>query len=275
MLYAARALLEFARGRHAEAKAASRDAQRIEQLFATPHILATRERAINLQTLVVSGEHELVEQALAGMDEEVRDAPEMRLVLGRLRLANDDPPRALEALAPVLDGSSPWAPWWEIQALLVDATARDALGDLGAASRALERALDLAEPEGLLLPFLLVPAPELLERHARLRSTHASLTSEILSLLSGHAPPARAEDAAPLDEPLTPSELRVLRYLPTNLQVPEIAAELFLSVNTVRTHIRHVYLKLNANGRTGAVERARELGLLAPSTRTSGLRSEA
>lgn len=64
-------------------------------------------------------------------------------------------------------------------------------------------------------------------------------------------------------EPITDGETRVLRYLPTNLRAPEIAAELCLSVNTVRTHMRHLYAKLDAHGRTEAVERARVLGLLA------------
>jgi LuxR family transcriptional regulator, maltose regulon positive regulatory protein len=59
----------------------------------------------------------------------------------------------------------------------------------------------------------------------------------------------------------------VLRYLPTNLSAPEIAAELTLSVNTVRTHVRRLYEKLGACSRTEAVERARALGLLAPSPR--------
>jgi LuxR family maltose regulon positive regulatory protein len=72
---------------------------------------------------------------------------------------------------------------------------------------------------------------------------------------------------AALPEPLTESETRVLRYLPTNLPAPEIANELTLSVNTVRTHIRHLYEKLAAHSRTGAVEQARALGLLAPSAR--------
>ena len=81
--------------------------------------------------------------------------------------------------------------------------------------------------------------------------------------------PARALDRAQPDgmpfspDPLTEAERRVLRYLPTNLSVPEIAAELFCSVNTVKTHIRHVYSKLGADGRSAAVKRARALGMLA------------
>jgi LuxR family maltose regulon positive regulatory protein len=66
-------------------------------------------------------------------------------------------------------------------------------------------------------------------------------------------------------EPLSQAETRVLRYLPTNLTAPEIAGQLSLSVNTVRTHMRHVYDKLGAHRRLEAVDRARALGLLAPS----------
>ena len=68
-----------------------------------------------------------------------------------------------------------------------------------------------------------------------------------------------------LAEPLSQGETRVLRYLPANLSAPEIARELSVSVNTVRTHIRHVCGKLDAHGRTEAVTQARALGLLAQS----------
>ena len=63
-------------------------------------------------------------------------------------------------------------------------------------------------------------------------------------------------------EQLSPSELRVLRYLPTNLSRPEIASALSVSVNTVNTHIRNIYAKLQAQDRSSAVERAREMRLL-------------
>jgi len=168
------------------------------------------------------------------------------------------------------------------QAFLLEALARDALGDPVAAGRALESALDLAEPDGAVFAFVLHPAPQLIERHARHRTAHASLIAEILGLLrqgpggygGAGSPPgsARLGGIVPprvtaLREPLTESETRVLRYLPTNLPGPEIAGELSLSVNTVRTHMRHLYEKLGAHTRTEAVERARAQGLLAPSSR--------
>jgi LuxR family maltose regulon positive regulatory protein len=65
-------------------------------------------------------------------------------------------------------------------------------------------------------------------------------------------------------EPLSESELRVLRYLPTNLTAPEIAGELSISRNTVKTHMRNLYAKLDTHRRAEAVARARDLGLLAP-----------
>jgi DNA-binding NarL/FixJ family response regulator len=95
------------------------------------------------------------------------------------------------------------------------------------------------------------------------------------SLLAGasrSAPPAdnEGEMGRWADRPrerISDSETRVLRYLPTNLSAPEIAAELTVSVSTVRTHLRRLYEKLGAHSRTEAVERARALGLLAPSPR--------
>ena len=178
----------------------------------------------------------------------------------------DDPRAATAALAPVLDGSAPVA--WQnglAQAYVLEAIARDALGDSGAADRALERALDLAEPDGLLLPFLLHPAPGLLDRHARHPHRPRIPARRDPRPCSPEPSRRRRRRAAAAAEPLSDSEIRVLRYLPTNLTAPEIARELYVSPNTVKTHIRHLYAKLGTHHRAEAVERARALGLLAPS----------
>jgi LuxR family maltose regulon positive regulatory protein len=142
---------------------------------------------------------------------------------------------------------------------LLEAIAHDALGDTGAAARSLEQALQLAESDGLVLAFLLHPAPGLLERHRGHHTSHAALISEILNRSAGNT------QASLPAEPLSESETRVLRYLPTNLSKQEIADELYVSVHTVKTHIHHIYTKLGVHRRWDAVERARALGLLAPS----------
>jgi ATP/maltotriose-dependent transcriptional regulator MalT len=72
----------------------------------------------------------------------------------------------------------------------------------------------------------------------------------------------READGSALREPLTEGELRVLRFLPTNLSKREIADELYVSVNTVKTHVKHLYSKLDVQSRRQAVDRSRELGLL-------------
>ena len=256
-----RGQLELGRGRAADALAAFRAAQRL----AGPHPLARPLRAWLVHALVRLGETEDAEQVLAGLGERDRGRGEMRIAAAALWLAQEDPHAATTVLAPVLDGSivGGWRSWL-VEAFLLEAVARDALGDPPAAGRALERALDLAELDGALLWFLLHPAPGLLERHARQRTAHAALIAQILDLLAGNRPaPPPAGPRAPV-EPLTRSEIRVLRYLPTHLTAPEIAAELSVSTTTVKTHLRNVYAKLGAHSRAEAVESARALGLLAP-----------
>jgi LuxR family transcriptional regulator, maltose regulon positive regulatory protein len=134
----------------------------------------------------------------------------MRIGLAALRLAQHNPQEAIAALAPFLDGSAP-GPWqgWLAQAFLLEAIARDAIGDEDAAGQALERALDLAEPDGVLTIFLLHPAPGLLQRQAWQRTAHAGLIADSLSLLAGRtlAPPP-AGPPPPL-EALSDSEVRV------------------------------------------------------------------
>jgi LuxR family maltose regulon positive regulatory protein len=265
-------MLEFVSGRHDAALSAFQAAERLAGSLVTPHTLAPRLRSHLLQTLVRTGETRRVEQTLADLDGAERGRGEIRLAEASLRLAQDDPTAAVAVLAPVIDGSvmMPNAHLWEVQAFLLQAIAGDTLGDAGAARRALEQALDRAAPEGLLFPFLYDPEPGLLDRHRRGGTVHAGLIAEILNVLAGQkpgAPPTGAQHH--LREPLSQAEVRVLRYLPTKLSVPEIADELYLSVNTVKTHMRHLYDKLGAHRRHEAVEQARALGLLAPSPRRS------
>ena len=288
-----RGLLELARGHCADALTAFRAAEPLAGLLAAPQLLLRRVQALRLQAMVRLGETERAERALAELDEQERERGQIRIATAVLRLAQDHPRAAINALGPVLDGSAPVTrSTWLAQAFMLEATARNALGDPAAAGRALERALDLAEPDSTLSAFLIHPVPALLKRYARHSTRHAALISEILDLLPQPQPrgpggPRGVGRAAPQDrgglggssprsaepprltEPLSQGEIRVLRYMPTNLSTPEIARELSLSVHTVRTHVRHLFAKLGVHGRTEAVARARALALLAPSGRTT------
>ena len=269
-----RGLLELARGRDADALAAFRAAELLARRLAAPHYTVPRARALLVHVLVRLGDTEGAEQALAELGSQHRDHGETRIATAVLRLAQDDPHAAVAALAPVLDGGPSALPWIGLaHAFLLEAIARDALGDRAASGRALERALDLAEPDGALSLFLLHPAPGLLEHHARHGTAHAALIADIQTLLAGNrsAPPPGSHAgwarSRGLDEQLTDSETRVLRYLPTHLTAHEIAGELCVSVNTVSAHRRHLYAKLGVHSRREAVDRGRVLGLLAPSAR--------
>ena len=132
----------------------------------------------------------------------------------------------------------------------------------------LERALDLAEPDGLIWPFVITRSRDLLERHAPRRTRHGALLARIHEVLSGSAPQPVGDSEVELTAKLTEGELRVLRYLSSNFSAPEIGSELYLSVNTVKTHMRHIYTKLGVRRRTDAIERAHALGLMpAPTVR--------
>ena len=103
---------------------------------------------------------------------------------------------------------------------------------------------------------------QLLEAAPRRGTSHAALVTDILDAIRS---PGRGGPARPAVMPageLSRSELRVLRYLPTNLTRRQIAGELSVSVHTVDSHIRRIYAKLGATDRTAAVERGRELRLL-------------
>jgi LuxR family maltose regulon positive regulatory protein len=102
----------------------------------------------------------------------------------------------------------------------------------------------------------------LLEALPRHQTAHAALLADILDVLHGSSPAARQSWLPPAEE-LSPGELRVLRYLPTNMSRPEIAGELSVSPNTVSAHIRSIYAKLQVCNRSSAVRHARRLRLLA------------
>ena len=272
VLHYARAFVRLAQGRFEEALAEFRAAERTAPLLAREHTLPVEVSGWIVQTQVLIGATAAARAALAALTAEERDGAGMRLAAAALALAEGRPEDAVDVLAPMIvdvperavDGAAQVLNLRRatVHALLLDAAARNRLGERRAAEASIERALELAERDGMILQFMLVPVRELLERHPRHRTAHAALLAAILDVLGGTAPQPTRE-AMPLRDELSETELRVLRYLPSNLRAPEIAAELFVSTNTVRTHLRHIYAKLDAHSRSEAVARARELGLLA------------
>jgi LuxR family maltose regulon positive regulatory protein len=251
------AVLHAARGHHRQALTAFVAAGEVQALMVGEHALTTWVTAWTIATQARCGLLDQARTALAAVDDRQAATGELRNAAAVIHLAEQDPAAARREL---LAGTGPVVPCLtQVEAHLLDALACRDLGDRRAASAAIERALDLAEQDRLILPFAMTGAWELLESLPLRETSHAALVADILDATHSGAPTPRT----PLpDEELSPSELRVLRYLPTNLTRPEIAGELSISLNTVSTHIRRIYAKLGATDRSTAVHRGRELRIL-------------
>ncbi|MFI2665396.1 LuxR family transcriptional regulator [Micromonospora carbonacea] len=195
------------------------------------------------------------------------------VALARVELRAGDPAAAARAL-PRWDGpdAAAWPLPVRLDAGLLDAALAARAGDARRAGRTLERVLELAADEGFRRPFTRAEpgVRDLLAAHLDSGTAYWPTVSDLVR--AAQEPPARpgpapgpASGPAPdraLDEPLTERELTILRYLQSILSNVEIAAELSLSVNTVKTHVRNIYRKLDATRRREAVRRARELHLI-------------
>jgi LuxR family transcriptional regulator, maltose regulon positive regulatory protein len=204
---------------------------------------------------------------LAGADESSPPAAEVAVGLAAVELADGEPAAAAATLAPYLNGqASMRSLGLLISACLLDALAARALDDDDRASQSLERALVLAGQEGFRLPFIALGdgVPALLVAELDRDTRHRLLVAELLETLEvppGATPPDPARDPLVLVEPLSERERVVLRYLGGVLSNVEIASELCVSVNTVKTHVKGIYRKLGVSGRRQAIRRGRELHL--------------
>jgi LuxR family maltose regulon positive regulatory protein len=184
--------------------------------------------------------------------------------LARLNLLEGDPSAARALLAPHLENGGDAPVSVRAEAWLLDALALDALAEPDNAATSLERSLDLAEPAGL--SRLIVEhgnrVRPLLHRHVRHGTAHPAMVGEVLETIEHRGGEGSPAVAVLLAEPLSEREQAILRYLPTMMSNHEIAGELFVSVNTVKTHLKAIYRKLDASGRRDAVQRGRDLGLM-------------
>ena len=153
-----------------------------------------------------------------------------------------------------------------IEILVLQSLASQARGDSPAAVTSLQRALTLSEPEGYVRIFVDEGRP--MASLLRALAKHGIAPSYVRRLL---AAVDKTQETAPIQrtmiEPLSERELDVLRLLGSDLDGPDIARELVVSLNTVRTHTKNIYAKLGVNNRRAAVRRAQELDLLSRKTR--------
>ena len=255
-------MLHAARGRHHEALQEFSAAEQLGSQLAGSHALASQVTGWLLATQARLGMTGEARAVLAALDDERAGSGEIRNAGAVICLAEGDPAAALAAVQDVLDGAAPVIGHVTVvEAQLLAGLAHRELGDRRAANQAAERALALAEPDRLVLPFAMTGSAGLLEALPRHQTAHAALLADILDIMHGSSV-APEKHPASLAKELSPGELRVLRYLPTNLSRPEIAGELSLSLHTVNTHVRRIYAKLQVSDRSSAVQRARELRLL-------------
>jgi LuxR family maltose regulon positive regulatory protein len=239
---------------------ARRDAQDLRSMLAAAHMPPWWQALVDgldAEILLAGGD---LEGALALL-RDAAPAPAHRVtqcIKAKALLRAGEPRAALDELGQIPEGER-----WTNIAVYMNVLAALGRSQLGAAELAhdhLETALSLAAPERVVMPFLLVgPALQpLLAAHLRRGTAHQDVVAQISTRLS--RPEQRS--VAAYGEALTDRELTILRYLATNLTNSEIAAAEFISLNTAKTHIAHIYRKLDVPNRRAAVRRAAELRLL-------------
>lgn len=260
----AQAVVSYANGDPAAGLELLRDAQQDLRRLNGPHALAVSLREWEARLLAATGRMEQAQALLPSSEERPRSSAATLAVRAGLQLVEGDAAGAVATLRPCLDGSaSPWFAYETIETLLLDAIARQRLGDDDGAATSVERALRVAEPEGHRQVFWnLGPEARALLMQQRERGTaHPQLLTELLRRATFAAPPPSSPPVALL-APLSDREQAVLRFLDSDRSTRQIAVELYVSVNTIKSHLRSIYRKLGARGRGDAVGRAHRLRLL-------------
>jgi LuxR family maltose regulon positive regulatory protein len=259
LLHVATGMLHAGRGQHRMALEQYTAAARVQSLLTGSHALAPLIAGWLGSAQARLGMPDAARATLAAFPIEADHKGAIANAYALIYLTEGNPASALEMLQ---ESPATQPVFNRVETHLLAGIAHLQLGDRSAAADAAEAALTSAEPDRLIFPFAMTGAAELLDVVPHHGTSHGALLADILDLLQGGSE-GRADGALPpAQADLSPSELRVLRFLPTNLTRPEIARELYVSVNTVNTHIRNIYLKLGARDRSAAVERARGLRLL-------------
>jgi LuxR family maltose regulon positive regulatory protein len=179
------------------------------------------------------------------------------MVAGRLRILADDHQGALAEIAGCLALGDAHSGRTLVDVLLVVAAAHRGLGDAVRSDHAYDRAARLATATGVLRPFAVFPAAAssaLLER-----ALQREQLPDVRRMLEGMRADRGIVAATPI-EPLSERERVIVACLADGLSMAQIAGRLFISPNTVKSHVRSAYRKLDATNRTEAVDRARALG---------------
>ena len=225
-----------------------------------PLFLAALVQTAEARVLAASGD---LEGARLAIERGELDEGDGGLVLARISLAQGAPTDALAEIEAYDPSGGARDLAGQVEAGVLEAVAKQELNDRAGAAVAIESALGLAERGSYRRPFV-DGGPSvrgLLVERVRHGTDHRALVAELIAALERRS--ASTELTLPeLLEPLSDREQAVLRYLPTMMSNAEIASELFLSVNTVKTHLKAIYRKLGATRRRDAVERARRVELL-------------
>jgi LuxR family transcriptional regulator, maltose regulon positive regulatory protein len=263
-LQAVQASIWLARGRGDRAREVLADLHLEAELPALPPLLRRLLAMVAADIEVAAGHAQAAINLADGQLTRDQGALRLRLRQAQARIALGDPAAVEADLAAVRDISD--NPVVIAEAWLITAIAADHHRDDHRAMAALERALVLAEPENLRRPFVAL-GDHRVEAMLRRRSSVSAAGDDTVRLFAAQIldevdPAALGRQVrTPLAEPLTDRELDVLSYMGTLQTNEEIAADLFISINTVKAHARSVYRKLGVSNRRGAVKRARELGL--------------
>ncbi len=260
-----RALLAVADGRYDEAlefvdlskhDAISAPAPVILERLVAVHMSALRrtgrsEESLRLRGAVPPKSSDVAFETAAALLTLGRREPARLLLTERRRLFQAEQPRG------------------DVQRLAALAWAAELDGDHHIALEQIGMALDRAEADGVVEVFIATD-PVVLDLITEVSPVRGGLSETILSRWRQTQP---LDANAGLPEPLTERELEILAYLPGHSTTAELAKLCFVSVNTLKTHVMHIYRKLGVTGRSAAITRARELGLLGPVIPTAHARA--